>query len=124
TALLFSVVTDTPRSLASVEAFSACFTVAVTRFGEKSSCFRYARIRIPPSFPVPNTASFLSDSLCAVVLAIVQAFLTRISNRSTQECSSQRMAAYVVLLLFRCFATAQWIQPRPQRRDRRPGRAS
>src|SRR6266436_4407521 len=40
TALRLSVVTDTPSSLASAAAFSACFTVAVTRFGEKSSCFR------------------------------------------------------------------------------------
>ena len=40
TALRFSVVTDTPSSLAMAMAFSVCFTVAVTRFGEKSSCFR------------------------------------------------------------------------------------
>ena len=40
TALRFSVVTETPSSFARAKAFSVCFTVAVTRFGEKSSCFR------------------------------------------------------------------------------------
>jgi len=72
TAFWLSVVTETLSSLAIAAAFSACFTVAVTRLGEKSSCLRYARSRIPPSFPVPSTASFLSDSFCAMV----QSFLT------------------------------------------------
>ncbi len=40
TALRFSVDTETPNSFAMAEAFSACFTVAVTRFGEKRSCFK------------------------------------------------------------------------------------
>ena len=40
TASRFSVVADTPSVFASAEAFSSCFTVAVTRFGEKSSCLR------------------------------------------------------------------------------------
>ena len=39
-ALALSVVTETPSSLAKAAAFSECFTVAVTRFGEKSSCFK------------------------------------------------------------------------------------
>ncbi len=50
----------TPNSFASADAFSECFTVAVTFFGSKRFCFRYARSRIPPSLPVPSTASFLS----------------------------------------------------------------
>jgi hypothetical protein len=40
TAWRFSVFNGTPSSLDSAAAFSACATVAVTRFGEKSSCFR------------------------------------------------------------------------------------
>src|SRR5580704_14646092 len=66
TALRFSVTAFTPSSFASAAAFSACFTVAVTRFAENNPCLRYARSKIPPSLPVPKTASFLSVSFCAI----------------------------------------------------------
>src|SRR5712692_2925118 len=69
----------TPSSLASDAAFSACFTVAVTRPASNNPCFRYARSKIPPSFPVPKTANLLPASFCA----IDQALLTTHARAST-----------------------------------------
>src|ERR1700722_5741401 len=71
TAFRFSVLTPTPSSFAKAAAFSACFTVAITCFRENNPCFRYARSRIPPSFPVPKTANFLSESFSAIVQTLL-----------------------------------------------------
>src|SRR5712692_3912384 len=79
TALRFSVVAATPSSLARDAAFSACFTVALTRPASNNPCFRYARSKIPPSFPVPKTANLLPASFCA----IDQALLTTHARAST-----------------------------------------
>src|SRR5947208_34815 len=46
TALRFSVVADTPSSFASAEAFSPCFTVAITRFGQMIAFFLESGIQI------------------------------------------------------------------------------
>src|SRR5207248_1956894 len=36
-----------------------------------SPCFKYARSKIPPSFPLPKTASFLSVNFSAMVQALL-----------------------------------------------------
>src|SRR5712692_4769689 len=79
TALRLSVVAAMPSAFPSEAAFSSWRTEAFTCFGENSSCFKYARSRIPPSFPVPSTASFLPDSL----FAMVQVLLTTRRGAST-----------------------------------------
>src|SRR5205085_7377796 len=51
---------------------------------------------MPPSFPAPKTASFFSASFCV----IVQTFLTRIENGSTEDSRGGRTVVFQTARLF------------------------
>jgi len=82
---------------------SPCSTVALTRFGENSFCLRYARRRMPPSFPAPSTASFWPDSLRVMVPAL----LTTTLRGSKAQDDAWARKAHTPTVGWRCVGPCQ-----------------